>query len=63
MTNDDFGRASKTALERVKRASLRHQTLCAAWQLDALVRRFEHEAPELRCGLHDAIDQLLRLGE
>ncbi len=50
-------------LERCKRASLGRQALCAAWQLGALVRRVEHEAPEVHRQLRDAVEVLRLLGE
>ena len=53
-------------LARLKRASLREQALEAAWRLGALVRRVEHEAPEVHGTLHHAVAALrglcMRLG-
>lgn len=41
-----------------KRASLRSQAQRAAWQLGALVRRVEHEAPEIHQRLRGAVEAL-----
>ena len=45
-------------LERCKRASLHNQTKQAVWQLGALVRRAEREAPEVHLRLRAAVEAL-----
>ena len=50
-------------LERYKRASLGNQAQRAAWQLGALVRRVEHEAPHVQRPLRDAVEALLQLSQ
>jgi hypothetical protein len=73
MTNDDHrpGRdaaaieaqraATDGPLARLKRASLRQQALGAAWQLGALVRRVEREAPEMHRRVLVAVAALQQL--
>ncbi len=55
-------RTKTDQLARWKRASLRDEAQRAAWQLGALLRRAEHEAPEVHVKLRVAIEalQLLR---
>ena len=50
-------------LEHYKRVSLGHQARLAAWQLGALVRRVEREAPEAHRRLLDAVKVLQQLAE
>ncbi|MCA8948860.1 MAG: hypothetical protein KDE27_05115 [Planctomycetes bacterium] len=57
MTNDD------SRLAQLKRSSLGEQALQAAWQLGALVRRVEHEAPAASPALREAVATLLQLRE
>ena len=45
-------------LERLKRASLRDQSRRAAWQLGALARRVQREAPEVHGRLRSAVEAL-----
>ena len=45
-------------LERCKRASLHKQTKQAVWQLGALARRAEREAPEVHLRLRAAVEAL-----
>lgn len=50
-------------LARCKRASLGREALRVAWDLGALVRRAEREAPEVHDRLRAAVAALLRLGD
>ena len=49
-------------LERLKRASLRDQAVRAIWQLGALLRRVEREAPHVHQRLRIAVEALQLLG-
>lgn len=55
--------ATDDLLAHHMRASLGHQALRAAWQLGALIRRAQREAPEVQRPLRIAVEVLLRLGE
>ena len=46
-------KSTNDTLERLKRESLREQAMNAAWQMGALARRAEHEAPEVHRRLRD----------
>ena len=48
-------------LEQLKRDSLREQARTAAWQLGALARRAEQEAPEVHRRLRDVEESLRAL--
>jgi hypothetical protein len=50
--------ANHDMLARCKRASLHKQTKQAVWQLGALVRRAEREAPEVHLRLRAAVEAL-----
>jgi len=54
--------ADDERLARCKRASLRSQAVRAAWQLGALVRRVEREAPQVHRRLRSAVEALQLLG-
>lgn len=55
-------RTDDERLARCKRASLRSQAVRAAWQLGALVRRVEREAPQVHRRLRSAVEALQLLG-
>lgn len=52
----------ESLLERCKRSSLRSQAWKAAWELGALVRRTQQEAPEVHQRLRNAVEALQVLG-
>ena len=52
------GSAPESRLDSLKRASLQHEAERAAWQLGALVRRAQHEAPEVYLRLRSAVEAL-----
>lgn len=54
--------SKESLLERCKRSSLRSQAWKAAWELGALVRRTQQEAPEVHQRLRNAVEALQVLG-
>jgi len=54
--------SNESLLERCKRSSLRTQAWRAAWELGALVRRTQQEAPEVHQRLRNAVEALQVLG-
>ena len=51
-------RTNPDELARLKRASLQSQAKRAAWQLGGLLRRVEHEAPQVHTRLRSAVEAL-----
>ena len=50
--------AAADRLARLKRASLHEQAQRSLWQLGALARRVEHEAPEVQARLRAAVEAM-----